>query len=746
MVLRLLRFFVLWITAAFTPNVFASEPEIGVDGQADEAFWSDAQTFDAFTITQPLTLAEPGVRTHVRLASLPGGLAVHFHCEQPKSVTAVSPARARDASPMDSDLVYVMIDFDATASRGYEFTVSRANTQRDGTISNEKTFSYDWDARWQSATYEEESAWSVELLIPWSVVPSAAAQKDSRTLALHFGRVLGATGERHAWPSLSFERPRYLSDFARVEVSAHRQSSLDVIPYASVRGDLIDRTVDWRAGMDLFWKPGGAFQLSVALKPDFGQVESDDLVVNFDAIETFRSDKRPFFTQNQGLFDLTTARGDLLVYTRRIGGASDLGDGSAADIDAALKMTGRLGTWDYGTFGASEADAAGREFYAVRSLRANPDLSIGHLATFTERPSIDRSAMVNAVDVRWRLHPTLNFSGMLIHSDVTDEQIAQHGNGAWMTWLYAPRPEWSFDLSATHHDGDLDFNDSGFMRRNDLNQVFFSGNYRDTLHASGSSNVVVTWTVTSSYLANDSGQRLAGFNNLSRTAERVGGGKHFTELRYDPSGFDDLVSRGNGLVRRDQRLDFWHYYDSPRIGRWKFQLGGWLFQEGNDKHAFQLETQVNYQAAETVNVGLTVYPRWSRDWFVWRESNLFASYQRDYLYTDLQANWLPAKKHEIRLKAQWIVFDAHHGRALRSDAGGVLNPSADTAPDLSVSNFGLQLRYRFELAPQREIYLVYARGGYAEAEEHSRGVLDLLGTASRLRDADQVLAKLQWRF
>jgi hypothetical protein len=57
----------------------------------------------------------------------------------------------------------------------------------------------------------------------------------------------------------------------------------------------------------------------------------------------------------------------------------------------------------------------------------------------------------------------------------------------------------------------------------------------------------------------------------------------------------------------------------------------------------------------------------------------------------------------------------------------------------------MQLRYRYEFAPQRELYVVYARGGYAEAEDHSRTVLDLFGTASGLRDADQLVAKLVWR-
>ena len=57
-------------------------------------------------------------------------------------------------------------------------------------------------------------------------------------------------------------------------------------------------------GADIQWKPSGSFQLTAALNPDFGQVEADELVVNFDAIEVLFSDKRPFFAENQALFDV----------------------------------------------------------------------------------------------------------------------------------------------------------------------------------------------------------------------------------------------------------------------------------------------------------------------------------------------------------------------------------------------------------------------------------------------------------
>ena len=63
-------------------------------------------------------------------------------------------------------------------------------------------------------------------------------------------------------------------------------------------------------------------------------MESDELVVDFSAIETVFTDKRPFFTENQGIFDLRTPANGQLVYTRRIGAAPDDGSAGSSDIDA----------------------------------------------------------------------------------------------------------------------------------------------------------------------------------------------------------------------------------------------------------------------------------------------------------------------------------------------------------------------------------------------------------------------------
>ena len=88
----------------------------------------------------------------------------------------------------------------------------------------------------------------------------------------------------------------------RLKSNKHRLQA-DWFPYVSVQQNLLGTDApdseDVKVGLDFIWRPNSSTQLTGAINPDFGQVESDDLVVNFSAYETLLEEKRPFFTENQ---------------------------------------------------------------------------------------------------------------------------------------------------------------------------------------------------------------------------------------------------------------------------------------------------------------------------------------------------------------------------------------------------------------------------------------------------------------
>jgi hypothetical protein len=70
---------------------------------------------------------------------------------------------------------------------------------------------------------------------------------------------------------------------------------------------------------------------------------------------------------------------------------------------------------------------------------------------------------------------------------------------------------------------------------------------------------------------------------------------------------------------------------------------------------------------------------------------------------------------------------------------------AEHIDDFSLRNLGFQVRYRYELAPLSDLYVVYSRGGYM-LDEYSQGETDQLRDAFSLRDNEMLLVKLSYRF
>ncbi len=68
--------------------------------------------------------------------------------------------------------------------------------------------------------------------------------------------------------------------------------------------------------MDVKYGINQAFTLDMTLIPDFGQVQSDNQVLNLTPFEVKYNENRNFFTEGTELF----SKGDLF-YSRRIGGA-----------------------------------------------------------------------------------------------------------------------------------------------------------------------------------------------------------------------------------------------------------------------------------------------------------------------------------------------------------------------------------------------------------------------------------------
>lgn len=735
--------------AALALSALIATPALAVeiDGRIDPAEWQGARHVTDFRKVQPLNGEPASLPTEAWILATPEGLAVGFRNTQPASVPRTRQRVQRDFEAQ-VDRVNLMVDFHGDGRTGYNFTVSSTDGIADAVITNESQFNDDWDGHWLHAVAEDADDWSVEMLIPWYIAPMREGRDGTRVLHVYVDRVVGSTGERVAWPVASYQRPRFLSDFSPIEVPVYRQSLLAITPYVSGLYDNVGGGSDFDGGADIFWKPNGQFQLTATLNPDFGQVESDDLVVSFDATETFISDKRPFFTENQGLFEYTTPSDfSQLLYTRRVGAPADDGSG-AGDITAAVKLNGSLGAANYGLFIADEADEAGRSFGALRLVRDFDTQNLGMMLTRVERPFLDREAKVLGVDHNWRPNARWDVRSRLFGSRI--EQAGQDTSdlGATVWADYEMDRGWRQQWILMHFGDDLEINDFGYLSRNDLNYAHWQVSRRFTSLPAASRYASKDWRWRISRTTNDHGQRLHDQFRVSRDSGLRNGSSEYAQININGPGVDDLLTRGNGVVKVPSNFNALFEYDRPRKGAFAWNLevsaasGGLA---GNRKVGYGIEFEPTWFLSDAFRVHAGFSVERTPDWLVWQRDNLVGSFDGREWHFNAGLDWTIDDRQELRVKLQTLAIDARLQQAWRVDAGGNAIASDEPVDDFNVHTLGFQVRYRYELAPLSYLYVVYGRGGYRE-DDFSQEPFDGLRESFELRDDEQLLVKLSYRF
>jgi len=189
-------------------------------------------------------------------------------------------------------------------------------------------------------------------------------------------------------------------------------------------------------------------------------------------------------------------------------------------------------------------------------------------------------------------------------------------------------------------------------------------------------------------------------------------------------------------------------YQRPRRGNWAYEIELDAYGngfEGNHAIGWSVEFQPKYFISDDFNVYTDMTVSRSPAWMVWQHDNLIGSFDQRMLQLGAGFNWIISSKHELRLKLQAIGLDAQVKQGYRIDAAGNPLPTNEPIDDLTVQTLGIQLRYRYEMAPLSYLYVVYGRGGYQQEAESQRSS-SLLGDSFSLRDDEQLLIKFSYRF
>ncbi len=719
-----------------------ADVSIKIDGKLDDDVWSTLPAYDNLHTIVPDTLTPAPHSTEVRFFYTARGLYIGFMNHQPaESLVARLSSRDRFIS---RDQVSVTLDPSGEGLYGYWFGVNLGGSLSDGTLLPERQFNNQWDGAWRGASAVVEGGWSAEMFLPWSMMTMPNLEGETRRIGFYMSRFMSERSERWGWPALPPTISRFMSALQIFELeNITPRKQFTFYPYAAAGYNAIDREDHYKAGFDIYWRPSSNMQLSATINPDFGNVESDDVDVNLTAFETFFPEKRPFFLEGQDIFNTTPrsrSRGrstpTVLVNTRRIGSPpreldvpgleiTELEEFQPTELEGAVKITGQKDNWRYGVFAAIEDDTKiegtiddvpvafmqdGRDFGVARLLYESTSGSgrtgLGWITTMVAHP--DEDAIVHGIDGHYLSQDgKWAFDGQMLYSNVGDTA----GSGAFMDLAYTPRQGLKHRVSLDYFDDELDINDFGFLRRNDA----IGASYR--LEINESDMPTLRSRRTSIFLSqeyNTDGRVVRSGTFFNQEYEFNNNHFLFWELNYFPSRWDDINSDGNGAFRIYPRRQLGAFYETDSARPLRLGFGYFFTEEllGGYQHFF--ESEIVWRPSDRFAATISLAYRDRTDWLLHREDRDFTTFDARAWEPKLSMDFFLSAQQQFRVSAQWIGIKADESRRLEVPIGdGYLIEDPDPVTgsrDFSISNLIFQARYRWEIAPLSDLFVVYTRG------------------------------------
>ena len=718
-----------------------SSETIVLDGNLDEQEWESAFVINDYYEVVPFTLNPAKVKTTAKIFSNEDGIYVGFVNYQENS-SMVSNKSLRDAWDVNAEQNGIAIDFDSDGARAYMFIISLANVQRDGIRQLGSFPEFDWDGDWQAQTKKHDGYWTSEFLIPWAIVLMKPEADIKRKINVTTYRYLA---NEKVWlndTKTSGFRTNFLSNLRTIEVNSFSKRKINLFPFIAYTNNSVTNFNDSKLGAEVFLNTGTGKQINLTINPDFGQAESDEVIVNFSAQETFYSEKRAFFNENQSLFDLNHYDRYRIINTRRIGAkssylcSSSLNENDCidsrknyTDIDYALRYTQKNENLDFGVFVAKESDERytnGKDFYAIRSKKKINNRTVGYFLTHVENNFLNESATVNVIDFA-----NVKSNKLTIYNDlISSEREGETGFGYRSQFNYKPTPSSRRSGSLLYFDDSLLLNDFGYLKKNDWFHIGI-----------GSDITLIDFKKLKRVKELELG---IDFNYDSDTSGNsnpvtIGQKNEFTLLNASKfqftwdlktSGKDTTITRKNinfPYVKNKGSFSFNLDYESPSFGIWEYdwRVG---YEDADKYESFDsngykrryAKIGGSFYPVDFFKVGFSARIRNEKEWLNWIENNDLAIYDLSQKTISINMNWYRGIKHEIRLKSQFVALEAKNPRSLTVNENGYLLDSNKEINPFSEGITSFQIRYKYEIAPLSYIYLVYTKGGSMFEDNTSR--------------------------
>ncbi|MEJ5963842.1 DUF5916 domain-containing protein [Pedobacter immunditicola] len=738
-----------------------------IDGLLDDPEWINAPIATGFIENNPTPgkMETADRRTEVKL--LYDDIAVYVSARMYANPDSIAQELMTRDQIGNSDYFGIFFDTFLDRINGNGFFVTASGTQFDAKYSQTGNEDPNWNAVWDSEVKIDEKGWTLEMKIPYSALRFSS--KDVQTWGLNMLRKRAMENSQTFWnfvdPKVSglmnqegtWEGLEKIKAPLRLSFSPYISSYVN--HYPSTVAGIKDFTSSFSGGMDVKYGINNSFTLDMTLIPDFGQVQSDNRILNLTPFEVKFNENRSFFTEGTELFN----KGDLF-YSRRIGaspsyfkdvsaqlqtGETIVKDPQESKVLNATKISGRTAKGlGIGIFNAltnkmfaevEDAQGNRREiesqpltnyniFVLDQSLKNNSSVSIINTNVLRQGSSDDANVtafLFNLNDKKNKFY--INGAGKMSYLTSNGTQGNQKGyfyeaetgkQSGNFTWSYEQKlADQVFDPSDMGFFTNNNFFDqTGILHYNiykpgkfyNTFQSFVYVNYSRRFKPAAYQNVYV-----------EMGPYIQ-FKNLW-SAELI--------LNWRAEGNDFYESRNGDLYKSPETYGIRLFVNPNRAKAYNFGGNiGMTKQELKDGKIYNFYFFQNLRLNDKLGFGLDLYYEPSYNLVNWvgahETQSIFSKYDRNTVENSFDAKYSFTNRMGINLRARHYWSDRRNSAFYDLTSTGMLKdhqgPALEGA-DKNYNVFNIDLIYTWQFAPGSELSVTYKDISESSMDYYTKG-------------------------
>jgi len=729
-------------------DALLTSEKIKIDGVLNESDWSMADIATDFTTVSPTFGDRPKHKTYVKVLYDDEAIYISAEMEDIHKDSIMTEFTQRDRLG-NTDFFEVLIDTYGNGTDGIQFIVGASGTQVDAKKENNGNEDDSWDAVWFSAVKLNDFGWVCEMKLPYSAL--RFPKKDVQEWVINFTRRQARNNVHGFWSPLDptvngiFTQSGILKNIKNIKPPVR----LSVSPYLSVYavnnkdGGESTTGFSYNGGMDLKYGINDAFTLDMTLVPDFGQVESDDNIINLSAFEQRFDEKRPFFTEGLEMFEKAG-----IFYTRRVGGTPlnyySVDDGLAENetveqnpripqLYNATKISGRNSNGlGIGVFNAVEAST----FAVVRNteneerrMEETQPLTNYNVIVFDQ--NLNNNSSVSLINTNvWRQGREFydaNVTGLEFNLKNKEQSYSIAGEAALSVQ--------SFDDSENNvgHKMALEFSKISGNFNFDIGYAEESPNYNPNdlgfLRAANERGVGLgaTYGIYKPFLSFNRAN-FWGYYNYSRIIDP----NEFTSMHFNAGFWTEAKSFWNYNMWMNYRPDSYDYFEPRTPGRFvrtpdyyntgvwigsderkKLRVSGSAFiynveEEGRWGYEFGLNPRYRFSDRFSFEFDITLENQFDDTGFVDNIDDVIFFGQRDRLIVEnlvgANYNFSSTMGINLRVRHYWdkTVYQSFHELGLE---GELLDTDFSGSYDFVGSFFNIDLNFNWRFSPGSDLFI-----------------------------------------